>query len=138
MVYHNWFGSTIESTPEQYNSALKEIAETGAIEDVYKYGKNISINQGPSLDLYSSSLLNTSQEDAQFELNQRAKTAPAQTSKNLFDELESINQIKNAKDKQAAKKEFDKANGNKATKINTNFKTIFDSLSKNNLVKRRC
>lgn len=138
MVYHNWFGSTIESTPEQYNSALKEIAETGAIEDVYKYGKNISTNQGPSLDLYSSSLLNTSQEDAQFELNQRAKTAPAQTSKNLFDELESINQIKNAKDKQAAKKEFDKANGNKATKINTNFKTIFDSLSKNNLVKRRC
>lgn len=66
------------------------------------------------------------------------KTAPTETSKNLFDELESINQIKNAKDKQAAKKEFDKANGNKATKINTNFKTIFDSLSKNNLVKRRC
>jgi hypothetical protein len=66
------------------------------------------------------------------------ETAPTTTSKNLFDELESINDIKNIKDKQAAKKEFDKTNGNKATKINTNFKAIFDSLSKNNLVKRRC
>jgi hypothetical protein len=79
MIYHNWFGSVIESTPQQYNDALKEIAETGAIEDVYKYGKNISEKQGPSRYLYSNSLLNTSQEDAQSLLGEKGKEEEIKT-----------------------------------------------------------
>ena len=77
MVYHDLFGSTIESTPEQYEAALKEIAETGAIEDVYKYGKKVPAKQSPTSDLSSNSLLNMDKESAQFELDQRTqKTAP--------------------------------------------------------------
>ena len=73
MVYHQLFDKVIESTPEQYEAALKEKAETGSIADISKYGKEISARQAPDpvLHGYRASFLNLSQEDAQEELDYR-------------------------------------------------------------------
>ena len=75
MVYHR-FGDTIyESTPEQYNAALKEISETGNISNASNIGKEISKNQAPDpvLHGYAPNLEKISQEDAQYELGLRTK-----------------------------------------------------------------
>jgi hypothetical protein len=81
MVYHNFFGDIIESTREQYNDALKEIAETGAIENVLNYGKVVSPRQAPSESeiQYEASLLDMKKEDADSDLKRRtteAKSVP--------------------------------------------------------------
>ena len=75
MVYHNFDGSIIESTREQYDNALKEIAETGAIENVFNYGKEVSSRQAPNeLEIqYEPSLLYMKKEDADSNLKRRTK-----------------------------------------------------------------
>jgi hypothetical protein len=75
MVYHTLFDAVIESTPEQYEAALREKAETGSIEDITKYGKEISTRQAPDpvLHGYGQSFLSMSQQDAQDELDYREK-----------------------------------------------------------------
>jgi hypothetical protein len=75
MVYHNFDGSIIESTREQYDNALKEIAETGAIENVFNYGKEVSSRQAPNeLEIqYEPSLLYMKKEDADSDLKRRTK-----------------------------------------------------------------
>ena len=75
MVYHTLFDAVIESTPEQYEAALKEKAETGSVEDITKYGKEISTRQAPDpvLHGYGQSFLRMSQQDAQDELDYREK-----------------------------------------------------------------
>jgi len=75
MVYHNFFGDIIESTREQYNDALKEIAETGAIGNVFNYGKAVSPRQAPSESeiQYEASLLDMKKEDADSDLKRRTK-----------------------------------------------------------------
>jgi hypothetical protein len=73
MVYHNFFGDIIESTREQYNDALKEVSETGAIENVLNYGKVVSPRQAPSESeiQYEASLLDMKKEDADSDLKRR-------------------------------------------------------------------
>jgi hypothetical protein len=90
MVYHDLFGAVIESTPEQYEAALKEKAETGSIADIMKYGKEIPSKQAPRSDSFRNSLLSYGQEDAQFELDQRTqKTAPVVETKTEAPKAES-------------------------------------------------
>lgn len=69
MVYHDLFGAVIESTPEQYEAALKEKSETGSIADIMKYGKQISERQAPRSDSFRPSLLSYNQQDAQETLD---------------------------------------------------------------------
>jgi hypothetical protein len=75
IVYHNFDGSIIESTREQYDNALKEIAETGAIENVFNYGKEVSSRQAPNeLEIqYEPSLLYMKKEDADSDLKRRTE-----------------------------------------------------------------
>jgi hypothetical protein len=90
MVYHDLFGAVIESTPEQYEAALKEKAETGSIADIMKYGKQISERQAPRSDSFRPSLLSYNQQDAQETLDfdkkykeqkQEVKTEPVAETK---------------------------------------------------------
>lgn len=90
MVYHDLFGTVIESTPEQYEAALKEKSETGSIADIMKYGREISEKQAPRRDSFRPSLLSYSKQDAQDTLNfdrkykeqkQESKTAPVAETK---------------------------------------------------------
>jgi hypothetical protein len=75
MVYHRVGDTIYESTPEQYNAALKEISETGSISNASNIGKKISKNQAPDpvLHGYAPNLEKISQEDAQYELGLRTK-----------------------------------------------------------------
>jgi hypothetical protein len=83
MVYHRVGDTIYESTPEQYNAALKEISETGSISNSSNIGKEISKNQAPDpvLHGYAPNLEKISQEDAQYELGLRTKetTQPVET-----------------------------------------------------------
>jgi hypothetical protein len=99
MVYHNFDGSIIESTREQYDNALKEIAETGAIENVFNYGKEVSSRQAPNeLEIqYEPSLLYMKKEDADSNLKRRTKVEEisdmaVEALPGVDDELKTINE----------------------------------------------
>jgi hypothetical protein len=99
MVYHNFDGSIIESTREQYDNALKEIAETGAIENVFNYGKEVSSRQAPNeLEIqYEPSLLYMKKEDADSDLKRRTKVEEitdkaVEALPGVDDELKTINE----------------------------------------------
>lgn len=109
MVYHGWMDVVVESTPEQYEEALKEIAETGTIEDIFKYGKQISKKQAPFGDLMGSTLLNMTKESAEDELQSRRPTAapaPAPASETKTEE-----QIANEKLKELGKRKVKRGKG---------------------------
>jgi hypothetical protein len=94
MVYHNFFGDIIESTREQYNDALKEVSETGAIENVLNYGKVVSPRQAPSESeiQYEDSLLDMKKEDAGSNLERRTTEAVSPEVDRIDDELNKINE----------------------------------------------
>ena len=75
VVYHRFFETIIESTPEQYNEALKEVAETGAIENALNYGKAVPERQVPNSEevQYGPTLLDMTKEDADYYLKERTK-----------------------------------------------------------------
>jgi hypothetical protein len=79
VVYHRFFETIIESTREQYNNALKEVAETGAIENALNYGKAVSERQVPNNEeiQYGPTLLDMNKEDADYYLKERTKAEPA-------------------------------------------------------------
>jgi hypothetical protein len=84
-VYHTVVDDVYESTPDEYNAALKEISETGAISNA-AIGKKIPKSQVPSQSIveYAPNLMRLSKEDAQYELEQRAK--PTKTTTNAVQE----------------------------------------------------
>lgn len=137
MVYHNFFGDIIESTREQYNNALKEIAETGAIENVFNYGKAVSPRQAPSeLEIqYEPSLLDMKKEDADSDLKRRTKVE--EITDKATEAVSPATPVVEAAPKVSSKTLGETTFIKKPRKINDNLYEFEDAIGKGYIAKKR-